>query len=563
MKITIAQQDYKNGNFEYNYTRIKMVVEQAIKEGSSLVIFGELAVCGYAHYDDIFYPSFLTQVEANLEKIKNLSKGISIIIGAPRKTDLPNGRKFKNAAYLFQRGDMKCVIDKTLLPYFDIFEEEKYYERGINNTIPIQIDNKKILLNICADMWAYQSPSNYTDHPLQRIAKNGKSDFIVNISASPYDYKKITARKAIIKTAVQAHQIPFIYCNLVGAYGEITFDGQSLVFDKHGNCVLQMKAFEEDVKTIDLDNLQTLPIVEETIQNAVNEKNIISFLQEENKMKSILACLEFSLKSFLTHVNSKKILIASSGGVDSAVCMAIASKVLPKEQILSLNLPSQFNSTATVKDAKLLANNLGVEHMEINIQSLLDTYLENLRRSYKSELTPLTKENLQSRIRASLIMAIANDTNALVINTSNKSELATGYGTLYGDMIGAISLLGDLFKTEVFALANILCKTGIQIPKSIIHREPSAELSANQKDSDSLPSYDILDSILYFFIHQNEDYFQLTSHRKFPKETVEKVLHLFKKSQFKRNQFCPIIRVSDKAFGQGKKHLVTSYYDFK
>lgn len=561
MKFTIAQQSYHIGNPSLNVQKMRQAVEVAIQEGSELIIFGELSVSGYGHYDDIFYPSFMENVEETLSRIATLSTEIAIVCGAPKRREDKNGKRFTNVAYVFEGGKQTHCVEKTLLPYFDIFEEEKYYQEANTNQCTIDIKGKNVLFSVCADMWAYQVPNLYASNPIKHIASKCKADFIINISASPFHYGRLEERKSVLADITKDIGVPMIYCNIVGAYDETIFDGESLVFDKNGKCVVAMKSMQEDIQTV---NISSLPPALHDMTDSIpvaHKESIVSFLTHPVYIQRIKRALQFSLRSFLEQSRTERVIVASSGGIDSALCLALISTIFPKEKIISLTMPSRFNSLATQGDATQLAKDLGIPHFVMPIEEMFAKVTQLTQGALHKELQPLAKENMQSRLRAVLAMTVANTENALLINTSNKSELSTGYGTMYGDMTGAISPLGDMFKTQVFALSHLLREEGIPIPLSIIEREPSAELSDGQKDSDSLPPYEVLDSILYFFIHKNMDTKRLIA-MGFDRTDVEKTISLFRKSKFKRKQFCPIIRISDKAFGQGKKHLVSSEFAF-
>jgi NAD+ synthase (glutamine-hydrolysing) len=390
-----------------------------------------------------------------------------------------------------------------------------------------------------------------------------KPELMINISASPFDYDHDEDRKEVIRLNVKKYKLPMIYCNSVGAQTEIVFDGGSLIYDQHGNLFREMKYFEEDGCLVDTNDLMDPAKstaqeqgramgLDMRVAKTDDPDKIVAYLTSDNNMSQIKSALVLGIRDYFGKMGFPKAILGSSGGIDSAVTLALAVEALGKENVTAILMPSDFSSDHSVSDALELSSNLGNPFEVVSIQNVYETFLQTLSPVFKDSPFGLAEENIQSRSRGNLLMAIANKFGFVLLNTSNKSELATGYGTLYGDMAGGLSVLGDLYKTQVYALARFINKEKEIIPESIITKAPSAELRPGQKDSDSLPEYDVLDRILYLYIERYQSAREIVAKR-FDLHVVQRVLHLINTSEYKRNQFCPIIRVSCKAFGVGRR----------
>ena len=566
MKIALAQQNYHIGNFEENRKKIIEGIERAKKDGADLVVFSELCVCGYPPRDFLEFEDFINQCYVSVDKIKQYADTIGVLIGSPARNPKKEGKDLFNAALLLYEKEIKAEIHKTLLPNYDVFDEYRYFEPAYQWNIA-EFKGKKLAITICEDIW------NMGDNPLYRITPMEqlmpfKPDVMINISASPYNYAQDVVRNSIVKAHVIKYKLPMLYSNAVGSQTEIVFDGGSLVYDINGNKVLEMKYFEEDYALFDLE---TISKKSDKAKQAIDEKyyyssaevgygsDTIAYLTNGKNIEEIHQALILGIRDYFSKMGFSKAILGASGGIDSAVVQALAVEALGKENVRAILMPSQFSTSHSVDDAEQLGSNLGNEYNIIPIKNIFESFLNELKPVFRDLPFGLAEENIQARTRGNLLMAIANKFGYILLNTSNKSELATGYGTLYGDMAGGLGVLGDLYKMQVYALARHINKSKELIPANIIIKPPSAELRPGQKDSDSLPEYDILDRILYEYIELRKGPKEIIA-KEFDPALVARVLKLVNTNEYKRNQFCPIIRVSTKAFGIGRRVPIVGKY---
>ena len=562
MKIFIAQQNYHIGNFEDNKRKIIKGIENAKAAGADLVVFSELSVCGYPARDFLEFSSFIEKCYLAIDEIANHSHSIGIIIGAPQRNDIKAGKDLFNAAYFLYNGKVQQVVQKTLLPTYDVFDEYRYFEPALSWNI-ITFKGVRIALTICEDIWNLGNNPLYRVCPMDKLMEQ-QPQLMINISASPFDYNHEEDRKAVVRQNVLKYGLPMIYCNAVGAQTEIVFDGGSLVYDGKGNLVKELNFFEEDyylAEVLEYDVATPSSSFEKDTPERTSPKpeEIVSFLTNENNIGQIYQALLLGIKDYFIKMGFTKAIIGSSGGIDSAVTLAIACEALGKENVFALLMPSPFSSDHSVIDAIELSQNLGNAYEKIPINEIYNATLQSLSPIFKTLPFGLAEENMQSRTRGNLLMSVANKMGYILLNTSNKSELATGYGTLYGDMAGGLSVLGDVYKMQVFALANYINRNQTIIPTNIITKPPSAELRPEQKDSDSLPDYAILDQLLFQYIEQRKGFNEIVAAGG-EENLVKRVLHLVNTNEYKRNQFCPIIRVSAKAFGVGRRLPIVAMY---
>jgi NAD+ synthase (glutamine-hydrolysing) len=560
MKIALVQQNYHIGNFEYNREKIIEGIARAKEGGADLVVFSELSVCGYPPRDFLEFDDFLSRCYASVEAIKQHTEGIGVILGSPAPNKDPRGKDLFNAAWFLHDREIKAVVHKTCLPTYDVFDEYRYFEAGKEWQV-IPFKDKRIALTICEDIWNLGDNPMYTVCPMDQLMPQ-HPDLMINISASPFDYDHEEDRRAVVRQNVLKYKIPMYYCNAVGSQTEIVFDGGSVVYDAYANCTHHLKIFEEDFQIIDSEMKHRpvnkhLPVF--TSASVLHPEQIISYLTRRSNIKEIHDALLLGIRDYFGKMGFKKAILGSSGGIDSAVTLALACRALGNENVYAVAMPSGFSSSHSVEDAVAISKKLNNPFDIISIQPVFETLMSTLQPQFKDLPFSLAEENLQSRTRGNLLMGLANKFGYILLNTSNKSELSTGYGTLYGDMAGGLSVLGDLYKMQVYALAQLINEEDEIIPQSIIHKAPSAELRPDQKDSDSLPPYDLLDKILYLYIER----------RKGPREIIAmgveealvlRVLKLVNTSEYKRNQFCPIIRVSSKAFGVGRRMPIVGKY---
>ena len=558
MKIFLAQQNYHIGNFESNTDKIIDAVRKAKLENGDLIVFSELCVCGYPPRDFLYFDDFIKKSIQAIHKIKKEAIGIAVLIGAPQRNTVSKGKDLFNAAYFLNDGEIQQVVQKTCLPTYDVFDENRYFEPASDWNV-IHFKGKKIAITICEDIWNLGENPLYTICPMDKLFLQ-QPDFMINISASPFDYTHQSDRTEVVKSNVVKYGIPMFYCNTVGSQTEIVFDGTSLVFDKNGILCGSMASFKEDLQAfiLNADGSINSPYKQETKNqtgSAVNQTALISDLNIE----LIYEALILGIKDYFLKMGFKKAIIGSSGGIDSAVTLALAVEALGNENVTAVLMPSRFSSNHSVSDAIALSENLQNPYHTISIQKINDAFLEELAPFFEGTNTGVAEENIQSRSRGNLLMALANKFGFVLLNTSNKSELSTGYGTLYGDMAGGLSVLGDCYKLQVYALARFINRNKEIIPNNILIKEPSAELRPNQKDSDSLPDYQILDPLLYQYIElaKGPEEIKATG---FNADLVDRVLRMVNMNEYKRNQFCPIIRISPKAFGVGRRMPIVGKY---
>ena len=558
MKIFLAQQNYHIGNFESNSQKIIAAIEAAKKQGGDIIIFSELSVCGYPPRDFLEFDDFIDHCNTCIELIKYHADSIAVIVGAPDRNKVREGKDLFNAAYFLYNQKVIGIAHKTLLPTYDVFDEYRYFEPAFEWNV-IEFKGKKIALTICEDIW------NLGDNPWYRICPMDKlmeqqPDLMINISASPFDYTHDAERKMTIKANVLKYHLPIFYCNAVGSQTEVVFDGASMVFDKNANLCGQLPMFEEALQSFTLkdDGLIDAAIIEQS-SNLLNKNIMPSYLDEQRNIEQVHHAIVLGIRDYFSKMGFSKAIIGSSGGIDSAVTIALACTALGPENVRAILMPSQYSSDHSVVDAVALSNNLGNPYDIIPIKNIYDAFLSELNPIFNDLPFGLAEENIQSRGRGNLLMAIANKFGYILLNTSNKSELATGYGTLYGDMAGGIGVLGDCYKLQVYALANYINRNEIVIPSNIISKAPSAELRPGQKDSDSLPDYEVLDKLLYQYIERRLGPKEIKA-QGFDSALVDRVLKMVNMNEYKRNQFCPIIRISPKAFGIGRRMPIVGKY---
>jgi NAD+ synthase (glutamine-hydrolysing) len=577
MKIALAQQNYHIGNFEDNTRKIIEGIKKAKEQKADLVVFSELCVCGYAPGDFLEFPDFINKCYESIGQIKQHADTIGVLIGSPARNLQKDGKDLFNAVFLLYNKEIKGEVHKTLLPNYDVFDEYRYFEPAYDWKV-LEFKGKKFAITICEDIW------NMGDNPLYRITPMEKlmpfnPDVMINLSASPYNYAQDIVRNSIIKAHTLKYNLPMLYCNAVGSHTEIIFDGGSLVYDINGNKVREMKYFEEDFQLFELDELckksnssKPAPVggdVEGAYFYSAKEvgtgEDILAYLTNDKNIDEIYHALVLGIRDYFKKMGFSKAILGASGGIDSAVTQVLAVHALGNENVSVLLMPSQFSSSHSVGDAAQLSKNLCCQHTIISIKDIFESFITELKPVYQDLPFGLAEENIQARIRGNLLMAVANKFNYILLNTSNKSELATGYGTLYGDMAGGLSVLGDVYKTQVYALAKYINEkrnltAGRQIiPSNIITKAPSAELRPNQKDSDSLPEYDTLDRILYEYIELRNGPKEIKA-KGYDSVLVDRVLKLVNTNEYKRKQFCPVLRISCKAFGVGRRLPVVGKY---
>ena len=558
MKIFLAQQNYHIGNFESNTRKIIAAIESAKQKGGDLVVFSELCICGYPPRDFLEFDDFISKCYNAIDTIKKHADTIAVLVGAPDRNLRKEGKGLFNAAYFLFNKEIKAVVHKTCLPNYDVFDEYRYFEPAYEWGV-IEFKGKRLAVTVCEDIWSLSDNPLYRVCPMDKLITQ-KPDVMINLSASPFDYTHNEDRKAIIKSNVVKYKLPMFYCNVVGSQTEIVFDGSSLVFDKEGNLCGQLPVFEEALQAFELteDGTIAAPVLEPF--NKIRDKELEpAQLDKKLNTAQIHDAIVMGIKDYFSKMGFTKAIIGSSGGIDSAVTLALACLALGKENVRAVLMPSQYSTNHSVNDAEQLSLNLENPYDIIPIKAIYSSFLNELKPVFEDLPFNIAEENIQSRIRGNLLMAISNKFGYILLNTSNKSELATGYGTLYGDMPGGLAVLGDCYKLQVYALAEYINRDKEIIPVNIITKAPSAELRPNQKDSDSLPDYEILDKILYQYIERRQGPKEIKA-QGFDGALVDRVLKMVNVNEYKRNQFCPIIRISLKAFGVGRRVPIVGKY---
>jgi NAD+ synthase (glutamine-hydrolysing) len=550
MKISIAQLNYKIGDFAGNKNLICQAIRKAKAEGSDLVIFSELCITGYPPLDLLDRVDFIEKCDDTVNEIAAICTGVTAIVGSPTFNTDREGKKLYNSALVLSEGKIIFKTNKALLPTYDIFDEYRYFEPEKNFSI-FTIKGIKIALTICEDLWDEQPFDNkfeksrlYTVSPMDELSRYNP-DLIINISASPFSYTKIEAKKSIFTSKALKHSTPVIIANQIGANTELIFEGASLVINGEGKICRQLGYFEETVETFSLDEIMAGA---STYKEPVYEP--ISLVHK---------ALVTGIRDYFSKTGFRKCIIGLSGGIDSAVSICLAAEALGHQNVLALLMPSRYSSDHSLSDSIALAENIQANHEIISIEKPFTAFEEILLPYFKGMKSDVTEENIQARTRAILLMAFANKFGYILLNTSNKSEAAVGYGTLYGDMAGGLSVIGDVYKTDVYKLARYINRDHEIIPGNIILKPPSAELSPGQLDSDSLPQYPVLDSILYQYIEMQRPAEEIKLEG-FDKPEVERVLRLINYNEYKRYQAPPVLRISSKAFGDGRKMPIVAKY---
>ncbi|MEN9447408.1 MAG: hypothetical protein RJA25_698 [Bacteroidota bacterium] len=546
MKIGIAQLNFMIGDFLGNVDKMKIAIEQGIAANADLLLFSELSVCGYPPRDFLEFHHFIKQCEQTIQDLCKLAGDkIAIVVGAPSKNPQKDGKELYNSAYFIEHGKIKHITHKTLLPTYDVFDEYRYFES--NKTFDlISFKGKKIAITICEDIWdtGKENPM-YRINPVAELAKL-QPDILLNLSASPFHAHQAKDRVNVVRKNATTFQLPVFYCNTVGAQTELIFDGGSLVMNAKGELIDEMPYFEECVRFYDLESIEQTPI-------SLNNE------QDKNSIKLMHDALVCGIKDYFQKLGLKKAILGLSGGVDSALVLTLAVRALGNKNVLSVLMPSQFSSAHSIDDSIKLAENLDTPYKIIPVKEVFEMYEKTLKPHFENKPFDVTEENLQARIRGNYLMALSNKFGFILLNTTNKSEAAVGYGTLYGDMCGGLAVLADVYKTQVYDICRYINLEKEIIPEHILTKAPSAELRPNQKDSDSLPDYAVLDKILYQYIEQRLGPDEIAAVG-FDADLVKRILRLVNRSEFKRHQTPPILRVSTKAFGSGRRMPIVGKY---
>lgn len=545
MKIALAQINPIIGDFEYNLKKILENIDTANKNNADLIIFSELALCGYPPKDLLLKKQFIEDNKKYLNFLKDkINSKIIVVIGFAEENK-GNGRPIFNSLAVLEKSKIIGTRQKVLLPTYDVFDEDRYFESG-KKLQSVELLGKKIGLSICEDIWenelAWTKPRYHID-PINELIKENII-FLINSSASPYFISKPAFRESILKNCAKKYKVPIFFVNQVGGNDELIFDGNSCVINDNGEICLKLKSFEEDLKIFEFNKLSPLT-------------SYLSPLPDEELLQAIVC----GLRDYVRKCGFKKVIIGLSGGVDSALVASLAKYALGKENVCCVFMPSRYTSKNSETDAKKLAENLGVELITVPIEEPFKIFLNLLLPLWKNKETSLAQENIQSRIRGLILMALSNQSGALVLSTGNKSELATGYCTLYGDLCGGLSVISDLPKTTVYKLAKYINQKESKeiIPKSILTKAPTAELKENQTDQDTLPPYEILDRVLNAYVEEHLPLQQMIRNG-IPKETIQKVCNMIDNSEYKRKQAAPGLKLTSRSFGYGWRMPIAQRY---
>jgi NAD+ synthase (glutamine-hydrolysing) len=543
MRIAIAQFNAHIGNFEGNLSKMLQMTATAKAQGADIICFPELATCGYPARDFLEFDDFIQQADASIQTLAKAAQGIAIVLGSPTRNPQVEGKDLYNSVYFLAYGRVEYVQHKALLPTYDVFDEYRYFQPASEFGI-VEYMGKRIALTVCEDIWNVGNENPlYTICPMDEMMPY-EPELMINVSASPFSHDHAPERIHVVRANVERYNVPIFYVNHVGGQTELLFDGGSVVMSPNGNVYDEMPFFEECIRVYDLDDVM------------LGQKQVELPREKTPLMHDALL---MGIKDYFGKLGLKKAILGLSGGIDSAVTVVLAARALGADNVRVILMPSQYSSDHSVNDARKLAENLGVQYDIIFIEPMYQAYMETLTPHFFGFPFNVTEENIQARIRGMLVMAFSNKFGHILLNTSNKSEMAVGYGTLYGDMCGGLSVLGDVYKTEVYELAHYINKDGEVIPENSIVKPPSAELRPGQKDSDSLPDYDILDAVLYNYIERHQGPKELID-MGFDDALVRRVLRLVNINEFKRHQTAPVLRVSAKAFGMGRRMPIVGKY---
>ncbi len=561
MKIGLAQQNYMIGDFKGNFEKMKLAIEEGIKAKADLLVFSELCVCGYPPRDFLEFKHFIHECSNVIQQLAEISGDrIAIVVGAPSENLKKDGKDLFNSAYFIENGKVKYIAHKALLPTYDVFDEYRYFEPG-NEFDIVEFKGKKLAITVCEDIWDISDINPlYRTKPVVELAKK-KPDLLINLSASPFSYRQAGIRTEVVRKNAVEFSLPVFYCNTTGAQTELIFDGGSLVVAADGTVVDEMPYFEECTRFYDLQSTDHGPqsTVIKRIETVDRGQSTVDIIQNKDEIKLIHDALVYGIKNYYQKLGFKKAILGLSGGVDSALVLVLAVRALGKENVMSVLMPSQFSSSHSVDDSLRLVKNLASPHKIIPIKEVFDEYEKLLSPHFEGKSFDITEENLQARIRGNYLMALSNKFGYILLNTTNKSEAAVGYGTLYGDMCGGLAVLADVYKTQIYQLCKYINKDGEIIPEHILTKAPSAELRHDQKDSDSLPEYDILDKILFEYIENRQGPDEIEA-LGFDETLVTRVLQMVNRNEFKRHQMAPVLRVSPKAFGSGRRLPIVGKY---
>jgi NAD+ synthase (glutamine-hydrolysing) len=538
VKIALAQINPTVGDFAGNLEKIIAASGRAAEHGARLAVFSELSICGYPPADFLEKPSFLERCRAAVDELAEATKElpVAVLAGVALPAHGETGKRAANAAVLLDKGNLVLEQHKRLLPFYDVFDEQRYFAAAKTQRA-VELDGVRLAVTICEDAWNDKNfwPRRlYAVDPMEELMREHPA-LHVNLSSSPFWHGKRAVRRQMLSAIARRDRVPVLMCNQVGGNDSLIFDGSSIALNAQGELIAQAASFEEDLVVLD-------PFTASVVQEP-----------EEDDTAAAYHALVMGTRDYIRKCGFKKALIALSGGIDSALVAAVAKDALGAENVLGIGMPSPYSSQGSVDDSRQLAANLGIRFEVIGITGLFEEYTRALEPMFHGMKPDLTEENIQSRIRGTLLMALSNKFNALVLTTGNKSEMAVGYCTLYGDMVGALAVIGDLVKTRVYAICRWLNREREVIPAAIIEKPPSAELRPGQRDTDSLPPYEVLDPIVEAYVERYETPEQIAAVHGFELKSVQQMVRLIERAEYKRQQAAPVLKVTAKSFGMGRR----------
>jgi NAD+ synthetase len=538
VKIALAQIDPTVGDFTGNLEKIVAASRRAAQAGARLVVFSELAICGYPPADFLEKPGFLDRCRAAVDELAEATRELpaAVLAGVALPSHAHSGKPAVNAAVLMDKGRLLLEQHKRLLPFYDVFDEQRYFAPAKSQQV-VELDGVRLAISICEDAWNDKNfwPHRlYTADPMEEL-RSQHPHLHINLSSSPFWHSKRAVRRQMLAAIARRDGIPVLMCNQVGGNDSLIFDGSSLALDSRGELIAQAASFKEDLVVVD-------PFAAPAI-----------VAPEEDDTEGAYRALVLGTRDYVRKCGFQKALVALSGGIDSALVAAIAKDALGAENVIGVGMPSPYSSSGSIDDSRRLAADLGIRFEIIPISGLFEEYRRALDPLFAGLKPDITEENIQSRIRGNLLMALSNKFGALVLTTGNKSEMAVGYCTLYGDMVGALAVIGDLVKTRVYSICHWLNQEQEKIPPAILEKPPSAELRPDQRDTDSLPPYDVLDPIVEAYVERYETPELIAEQNNFPAELVQQVVRLIERSEYKRQQAAPVLKVTAKSFGMGRR----------
>jgi NAD+ synthase (glutamine-hydrolysing) len=548
VKIALAQINPTVGDFTGNLAKIISASQRAAGLGARLTVFSELAICGYPPADLLEKPSFLDRCVSAVEELRQATASLStaVLAGVALPAPPGSGKHSVNAAVLLDKGQILLEQHKMLLPFYDVFDEQRYFAPATSQRV-VELEGERLAITICEDAWNDKNfwPQRlYPVDPVEDLMRQ-RPTVLLNISASPFWHGKRLTRLRMLAAIAQRHKIPVFICNQVGGNDSLIFDGSSFGLAADGTLLAQAASFQEDIVMV--DSAASTGLALESVASGPEEETEAAY-----------EALVLGTRDYVLKTGFQKVLIALSGGIDSALVACIAVDALGAENVLAIGMPSQYSSTGSIEDSRKLADNLGIRFEILPIADLFEEFVQTLQPLFAGTKLDLTEENLQSRTRGVLMMALSNKFSSLVLTTGNKSEMAVGYCTLYGDMVGALAVIGDLVKTRVYALSRWVNRNREVIPEAILTKAPSAELRPDQKDTDSLPPYEVLDPILEAYVERYETTAQIVAAYGFPCAVVEKVVRLVERTEYKRQQAAPVLKVTPKSFGMGRRFPIAA-----